>query len=345
LLPHIHQAPDANVSLQLRMITFALLIVATAIGAGAIITMIETARIEAAHPAAGRLVEVAGGRLHVLELGPGGAAERELPIVLVHGASGNLQDLRLALGDRLAANRRVILVDRPGHGWSDRPDGAADASPARQAALIAQALDRIGLKRFVLLGHSLGGAIATAFALAYPDRLAGLVLLAPVTHPWTGGLAWYNAILSSPALGPLFARTLALPLGIVLLDGAAASAFEPHAVPADYVGRAGIRLLLRPSQFIANAQDVAALKSFVTAQAPHYGEIAIPTVILTGAADTTVSPQLHAKAIAAAVPDARLIVLEGVGHMPHHTNPDAVLAAIEQLPVRSPAAPLDAMTR
>ena len=231
------------------MTTFVLLSVAATISVGAVITMIGTARVEAAHPAAGRLIEVAGGRLHVLELGPT-ACEQELPIVLVHGASGNLEDLRLALGDRLAVNRRVILVDRPGHGWSDRSDGAADASPARQAALIAQALNRIGIERFVLLGHSLGGTIATAFAIAYPARIAGLILLAPVTHPWAGGLAWYNAILSTPVLGPLFAQTVALPLGAMLLDGGAASVFAPQPVPANYVRRrqaAWRRAATRPS--------------------------------------------------------------------------------------------------
>src|ERR1700732_3378033 len=138
------------------MIIIAVFIVAAVIGASAAITVLATARIEAAHPAAGRFVEVAEGWLHVLELGPA-VAEEQLPIVLVHGARGNPQDLRLALGDRLALNRRVILMDRPGHGWSDRPGGAADASPARQAAPIAQALEGIGLRRFVLVGPSVRG--------------------------------------------------------------------------------------------------------------------------------------------------------------------------------------------
>jgi pimeloyl-ACP methyl ester carboxylesterase len=312
------------------MTIFLLLAIVAILAAARAITVLAAARIEAAHPASGRLVEVEGGKLHVLELGA--VAPRDLPIVLVHGASGNLQDLRLALGDRLAANRRVILVDRPGHGWSDRPGGVADASPARQAALIAQALARLGVERFVLLGHSLGGAVASALALAFPARVAGLVLLAPVTHPWEGGLAWYNAILSRPVIGPLFAHTVAVPLGIFLLDGGVASVFAPQAAPTDYVRCAAIRLLLRPAQFVANAQDLAALKAFVTAQAPRYGEIGAPTVILTGSADTTVSPHLHARAAAAAVPDARLIVLAGVGHMPHHADADAVAAAIGQLP-------------
>ena len=309
---------------------------AALLAAGAAITVIEAMRIEAAHPASGRFVEVKGGRLHVMEVGASAQQER-LPIVLVHGASGNLEDLHLALGGRLAVSRRVILVDRPGHGWSDRPGGIADASPARQAALIAEALDRIGVERFVLLGHSLGGAVASAFALAYPARVAGLVLLAPVTHSWKGGLAWYNAILSTPVIGPMFARTVALPLAVLLLDRGVASVFAPQPAPADYVRRAAIRLLLRPAEFVANAQDIAALKGFVTAQAPRYGEITAPTVILTGSADLTVSPRIHARAIAAAVPHARLVILAGVGHMPHHAHADAVVAEIGQLPARAAA--------
>lgn len=310
---------------------FLLLAIAAILGAGGVLTLLEAARIEAAHPASGRFIDVEGGRLHVLELGASGR-EKQLPVVLVHGASGNLNDLRLALGDRLAVNRRVILVDRPGHGWSDRPGGIADASPARQAALILEALDHMGIERFVLLGHSLGGAVASALALAWPDRVAGLVLLAPVTHPWEGSsISWYNVVLSMPVIGRLFAHTVALPLSFLLLDGGVTSVFSPQSAPADYVRRAAIRLLLRPAQFVANAQDLAALKAFVTAQVPRYAEIGVPTVILTGSEDGTVSPRLHARAFAAAVPQARLVMLAGIGHMPHHVEPDQVVVALEQL--------------
>jgi pimeloyl-ACP methyl ester carboxylesterase len=312
------------------MFMLLLLAIAALLGVGGVLTVVETARIEAAHPAVGRFVEAGGGRLHVMELVPS-HSEEQLPIVLVHGASGNLQDLRLALGDRLAVNRRVILVDRPGHGWSDRPGGAADASPGRQAALIMEALDRMGVGRFVLLGHSLGGAVASALALAHPARLAGLILLAPVTHPWEGGLNWYNVVLSTPVIGPLFAYTVAFPLSLLLLDGGVASVFAPQPAPADYVRRAAIRLLLRPSQFVANAQDIAALKAFVAAQVPRYGEIGVPTIIVTGTADMTVSPYLHARAFAAAVPSARLVMLAGIGHMPHHVDTNKVIAAVDQL--------------
>jgi pimeloyl-ACP methyl ester carboxylesterase len=92
---------------------------------------------------------------------------------------------------------------------------------------------------------------------------------------------------------------------------------------------------VRPAQFVANAQDIAALKAFVTAQAPRYREIGIPTVVLTGSADGTVSPHIHARAFAAAVPHARLITLAGIGHMLHHTSAEMVVAAVEQLPART----------
>jgi pimeloyl-ACP methyl ester carboxylesterase len=318
------------------MIGLVLLAVAAIIGAGVAITARTIARIEAAHPPSGRFVEVEGGRLHVLELGPPGegadfAAGPLWPVVLVHGASGNLGDLRLALGDRLARTRRVVLVDRPGHGWSDRPGGPQDASPARQAELIAQALERIGLDRFVLLGHSLGGAVATAFALSYPERVAGLVLLAPVTHPWAGPLAWHYRLTARPLAGRMFAHAVALPLGALLLQRGAREVFAPQPMPSDYLRRAGIRLLLRPAEFIANAQDVGVLRAFVTAQASRYGEIAMPTVILTGDADTTVSPTLHSRAIAAMLPDAKLVVLPGIGHMPQHVATEEVIAAIDSV--------------
>jgi pimeloyl-ACP methyl ester carboxylesterase len=322
------------------MLSLALIV--TLIVVAAAVTRFATTRIAALHPPSGRFVAVAGGRLHVLELGkdaePGGADQEPFwPVVLVHGASGNIGDMRLGLGDRLALTRRVVLVDRPGHGWSDRPGGKEDASPARQAALIAQALDGIGLTRFVLVGHSLGGAVATAFTLAYPERVVGLVLLAAVTHPWPGGIAWYYTLGAMPVVGRLFARVAALPVGELLLEYGARDVFLPQAMPPGYLQGAGIRLLLRPHEFVANAQDVAILKRFVTAQAPHYGRIVAPTVVLSGDADVTVSPDLHSRTIAAALPDARLVILPGIGHMPHHVATDTVIEAIDSVSARASA--------
>ncbi|MEA2980701.1 MAG: hypothetical protein QOF09_2524 [Alphaproteobacteria bacterium] len=310
-----------------RMIIIFLALAAAFFGGLAAFTALDAGRIARAHPPAGRFVEVAGGRLHLLELGPADA----LPVVLLHGASGNLADMRMALGDRLAPHYRVILVDRPGHGWSDRPGGSADASPARQAALIHQALERIGVARAIVVGFSWSGALATAYALAYPHSVAGLVLLAPVTHPWEGGVGWYNPILTTPVVGPLFANTVALPLGKLLIGPGVKVVFAPQEPPANYRERSALELVLRPSELIANAEDMTQLKAFVTAQAPNYGPIQAPVIVITGDADKTVTPRVHAEAIAAVLARGKLIVLPGIGHMLHHAAAGSVAGAIDEI--------------
>lgn len=291
------------------------------------VTLAGTWAIERAYPPSGQFVEIDGGRLHVVMLG-----REDVPaVVLLHGASGNLGDMRLALGRRLAARYRVILVDRPGHGWSDRPDGRDGASPARQAALIHQALAKLGIDQAIMLGHSWSGAVATAYTLAYPEAVAGLVLLAPVTHPWPGTVAWINRLVATPVIGPLVAHTFILPVGYFLIAPGVAAVFAPDIPPPDYAECTALRMLLRPSEFIANAQDLAGLKAFVTAQAPRYGEVKAPVAIIAGDADTVVSTNIHSRAIAAMMPQARLTVLPGVGHMVQYVAADLAVQAIDDL--------------
>jgi pimeloyl-ACP methyl ester carboxylesterase len=328
----------SNVPASLRALLAIVAIAAVVLGALAGLTVIGVRAIERAHPPSGRLVEVEGGRLHVVELGSADAT----PVVLLHGVGDNLGDMRLALGDRLAANYRVILMDRPGHGWSDRPGGSADASPVRQAKLAHQALTRIGVSRAILVAHSWSGALATAYALDYPLSVAGLVLLAPLTHQLPMSVGWYDSIIkamlahiercaTAPILGPLFVRTLALPLGKVLLGPSVQSVFAPQVPPRDYLERTGAELILRPSEFVANAEDLGQLRRFLEVEAPRYATIEAPTIVLTGDHDEVVLPELHAKAIAAALPHGKLVVLPGVGHMVQFAAPERVVEAIAEI--------------
>jgi pimeloyl-ACP methyl ester carboxylesterase len=296
----------------------------------AAVTAIGALVIARHYPPAGEFVAVDGARLHVVQLG---SPTNTPPVVLLHGASANLQDMRLTLGGRLAARHRVILIDRPGHGWSGRPDGDA-ASSTRQAALVAQALDRLGVPRAIIVGHSFAGAVATAFALEHPGRVAGLVLLAPVTHPWPGGIAWYYTLASMPVIGPLFAHTIVLPSGFPLLERLARVVFAPRPTPEDYVHRSALALLLRPSAFLANARDVAALRDSVTRQSPRYREIIAPTVIVTADQDTIVSPEIHSRAMAKTLPHAKLIVVPGAGHAVQHVAANLVVMEITRLAER-----------
>jgi pimeloyl-ACP methyl ester carboxylesterase len=272
-------------------------------------------------------------RQHVVELGE--ARPGAPPIVLIHGAGCNLEDMRLALGERLAARHRVILIDRPGMGWSKRK-GRAGSSPRYQAAILRETLERLGVERAIIVGHSWGGALAASFALDHSDRTAALALLAPPLYPFARGTTWLYALFATPVLGWIYARTLALPLGLPFIGLGMASAFLPQLPPPHYLKRSAGLLLLRPSTFLANARDVADLASNLEPQVTRYPElampqIAMPIVVVSGNMDFVVAPQSHAVAFAAAVARARLAMLPGIGHMLHHAAADRVVAEIEGL--------------
>jgi pimeloyl-ACP methyl ester carboxylesterase len=294
----------------------------------AAITQIGVILIERSHAPAGRMVDVAGGRLHVVEIAPENAAP--LPVVLIHGASSNLESMRRPLGEQLGLKHRVIMIDRPGHGWSTR-EALNASTPAIQARMIDEALDQLGVARAIVVGHSWGGAVVPALALHNPERVAGLVLLAPVTHRWNGGVAWYHNLGALPVIGPLFAYTLALPTGALMMNPGARGAFLPQAMPEDYVRAAALPLLLRPREFLTNAWDMATLKEAMIAQMPRYGEIKAPVVILHGDVDKSVYLTTHSQPFAKAVPHTELIVLEGVGHLVQNAATEQVIAAIEAL--------------
>jgi len=252
-------------------------------------------------------------------------------VVLLHGATANLGDMRLALVERLRGRHRVIAIDRPGHGWSERADGAADASPRRQAAVVREILRKAGVERPVLVGHSWAGAVALAYALDYPNEVGGLLLLSPLAEPWRSGLRRYAELVDTPGLGAFLAYTVAMPVAWLNLDRLLWRAFAPKAPPVDYVERASILLALRPATVIANFQDLARFNSFIAVLVPRYPSIETSAVIITGNSDHLISTPRQARLIVRQLPNAQLIVLPGVGHMPHHAQPKRVVEAIEKL--------------
>jgi pimeloyl-ACP methyl ester carboxylesterase len=293
-----------------------------------LLTMAGVVVIERSYPPQGMTIKVAGGALNVVELG-----RREQPgppVVLIHGASSNLEAMRQPLGEMLAHNHRVILIDRPGHGGSVR-EREEDSTPEIQGRMIAEALGKLGTGPVVLVVHSWAGALGARMALDFPQLLAGLVMLAPVTHPWRGGVGWYNTAATTPVIGRLLAYTITLPLGLALADSGARNVFMPQTKPDDYIKDTATLLLLRPREFLANAHDLVTLKAAVAAQAPRYGEISVPTTVISGDVDKTVSTNIHSRPFTTAVPNAKLIVLPGVGHMVQNAAPDLVVAEIDAM--------------
>lgn len=301
-----------------------------ALGLGlAVFTAVQSRRIEAAHPPSGQFADIAGTRMHYVDLP---ARDPEAPtVVLIHGASGNLEDQLAAARPRLEGKVRLIAVDRPGHGWSSR--GPADNdTPDGQARTIAALLDHLGAKPAIVVGHSFGGAITAALALERPDVVAGLLFLAPATHPWPGGATnWYNDLAATPVIGWLFAHTLALPGGLSRLGPATDCVFSPNKAPDDYLASTGIALVLTPQRFLANSRDVSGLYRNVVRLAPRYPTITALTIIITGDRDTVVYEEIHSDGLERDIAGARKLVVHNVGHKPDYVIGDLVEAAIAVL--------------
>ena len=294
----------------------------------ALVTQAGVFVLERLHPTGGKRVQVTGATLNVVELGPDHAAG--LPIVLLHGASSNLEAMRKPLGDLLAKDHRVILIDRPGHGFSPR-ERETDSTPAIQAKMIDEALEKLRTGPVILVVHSLAGALGARMALDYPRRVAGLVMLAPVTHPWFGGVGWYNKAVTTPVIGRLLAYTITLPLGVLFADRSARHVFLPQAMAENFVKDTATLLLLRPREFLANARDLVTLKQAVAEQAPHYAAISAPVTVIAGDIDKTVSSSIHSRPFAGVVPNAKLIVLPGIGHMVQNAVPDLIVSEIDAM--------------
>lgn len=303
-------------------------VAAIALAVLALVTQAGVYALDRAYPPQGRFVNVKGAHLHIVELGPTYAPG--LPIVLLHGASSSLEMMRRPLGDRLAKDRRVILIDRPGHGWSTR-DRLEDSTPAIQGRMIDEALGKLGVDRAIFVGHSWAGALMPAMTLDYPRRVAGVVMLSPVAYPWPGGVGTFNKLAAIPVIGPLLAYTITLPLGMFLVDSGTRYVFAPQMMPEGYVDAAAVRMVLRPRVFLNNAWDLTTLKAEMVKQAPEYPSIEVPVTIVTGDADKTVSTDIHSRPFAAAVSQTKLVVLPNGGHMPQVYAVDVVASEIEAM--------------
>ncbi|MDD7972513.1 alpha/beta fold hydrolase [Roseinatronobacter alkalisoli] len=268
----------------------------------------------------GAFVTLPEGRIHAIIRGHGP------DLVLIHGANGNARDFSFGLIDRMAADFRVIALDRPGFGFSD--DFGGPEGPLEQADILRAAVAELGVERPILLGHSYGGAVALAWALRAGDDVAGLTLLAPASHPWPGDLGlWYR--ISASALG----RNIVLPLVAQFAPDSAVTAtldgvFSPNPVPDGYLDHLGRDLTLRADQLALNARQVNSLKTYVDGMAPGYPALTIPIEVVHGTSDETVGMSIHSERLEQEVSSVNLTRLEGVGHMPHHARPEAVADAI-----------------
>ncbi|MGR3490550.1 MAG: alpha/beta fold hydrolase [Shimia sp.] len=314
------------------LILFALLLL------GGCVAVTQTAaRKEAAaertFPPEGELIEVGGTTVHYVQTGSGP------DVVLIHGAGGNTRDWTFAFTDRLADRYRVTVFDRPGLGYTDRLPGYEGAfvseaeSPMEQAALLAQAAAQLGVESPVVVGHSYGGAVALAWALEHPA--AAIVSVAGVANPWPGDLGAYYTVQGSSIGGGLIPPLITAVATKDRIEDTIAGIFRPQDPPEGYADYVGGALSARRESLRANARQVNTLRPHVVEMSPRYPSLTLPIEIVHGDADETVPLDIHSQPLSRAVQSANLVVLDGIGHMPHHTNPDVVEAAIDRAASRA----------
>jgi len=275
------------------------------------------------HPPIGRLIRVQGHVVHVWVEGRGP------DVILLHGASANLRDFTFDLAPRLARHFRVIAFDRPGMGYTPSidPDGE---SPEEQAALLDAAAAQLGVRHAVIVGHSYAASVALAWAIYHPRRVAAVVTLSGVTMPWPGSLGPWYPIAASDLGGATIVPLVSSLATEAAVNRALDFFFAPQAVPAGYADYVGIDLALRPSVIRANARQIDILKPYIVAMAAHYPDLATPVEVVNGTSDRIVPPAIHAGPLAETLPNARLSLLPGVGHMPHHVRTDEVAAIVRR---------------
>jgi pimeloyl-ACP methyl ester carboxylesterase len=173
-----------------------------------------------------------------------------------------------------------------------------------------------------------------AWAVGGPDT-AALVVVSGATMPWEGGLGpWYTI----PASRAGAATLVPLVSALAPYDRAAGlmtTIFAPDPVPAGYAAHIGVPLVLRRRPLRTNARQVNGLKPHVTAMAAVYPRLTLPVEIVHGSLDRIVPPQIHALPLADLLSGASLDLIDGAGHMPHHTHADRVIAAIDRARLRA----------
>lgn len=299
-------------------------VAATALAVSAIVNLRHARAAEQASPPRGRFVTVGDVRLHYFERGEGP------PLVLIHGNGSMIEDfVTSGLVEMAARHYRVILFDRPGFGHSDRPRSRLWTANA-QADLIHRAMQRIGVPRATVLGHSWGAVVATALALRHPDAVQGLVLASGYYYP---SARLDSILLAGPAIpvvGDVLRYTVSPVLGRLLWPRILRRLFAPAPVPPKFDAFPR-DMSLRPWQIRASAAEAAMLIPTARAARHEYPRLAMPVSIVAGTGDRLIDTDTQSERLHRTIAHSRMHRVAGAGHMVHQTAPHAVMDAIDEV--------------
>lgn len=296
-----------------------------AIGTAALVNHLVGRDAELGRPPTGGFLTVDGVRLHYIEKGRG-------PVVLlIHGNGTSVEDWVISeVFDRLGSTHRVIAIDRPGFGYSERPRTTVWSADA-QAALLAGALRQLEAADPILVGHSWGSLVALALALDAEVSAAGLVLVSGYYFPDARADTVVGAVPAIPILGDVVRYTVSPIVGRLAAASAYRKLFAPATVTPQFAQRFPLGLAMRPSQIRATAADTGLMVPSAATLADRYDELDLPVTILAGEGDRIVDVEEQPKRLHAALPGSELKIIPGVGHMVQHSTPAIVAAAVRAM--------------
>lgn len=273
------------------------------------------AGVEALCPPQGRMLSVAGGKLHVLRLN---TRAKGVPMVMIHGLLGQIGNFTYALAQRL--NRPLILVDRPGSGYSP---ARRDNSITAQARVILALLDKLNLTKVEIVGHSLGGAMAMEMLRLSPERITRLRLIAPALFAEAPPYDVVAPVLPLLKTGLSLASYFTAPAMPVLYPLHARGIFLPDVPPVGFGRYGGGWLAMRDHNLRAAFADIQALWSHFPVLEDSYAALDRPVDLLLGGRDVLIRPHQHGERLAAMHPDlVRVTTVADAGHMVLATHPD-----------------------
>ncbi|WP_374547088.1 alpha/beta fold hydrolase [Rhodoblastus sp.] len=287
-----------------------------AVAALAVFNLVLVRFIQLLVPPIGRFVEIGGLRLHLVDSGEQPGREGP-PLLFIHGLLGQLNHFSYALAERFP-ERRVVLIDRPGSGYSEQ--GPAQTLKA-QAELLARVIDKLGLEKPLVVGHSLGGAVALDLALNHREKISGLALIAPLTHLEAEPPKAFAALSQRSRLALWFGAWTLGPAATLLRAGVARDeVFAPDPMPARFWSKGGGLLGARPAALLAASSDIVTQPTELPGMMARYGALDLPIGVLFGLGDPVLDPDRQGAAFCAAAPGATLTKIAG-GHMLPVTRP------------------------
>lgn len=256
---------------------------------------------------AGDLMDVAGTVLHVRDSGP---VSSGVVIIMLHGVGSHLQTWD-GWSNALRAEARIIALDLPGAGLS-HPDPTGNYSDERTIGILNALMDDLDIRQAVIIGNSLGGRIAWTFAALHPDRVSGLVLVSPDGFASPG--FEYGKPVDVPAIMSLM--TVALPQSM-LRQNLEIAYSDPSRLTQPVMDRYHA-LMLAPGNRQALLDRMR--QTILAPPVPLLAQITAPVLLVWGEDDRMI-PIANAQDYLIALPNAQLVVLPSLGHVPHEEAP------------------------